>query len=177
MTDPVFDKEGNLTNQDELTREEVAVAYQEKNRSVFGRLTEEETRRKQVEADKAKLEADLAEARRAQALAAANTPAQSSPGADPDELRLIARGLSDEEIAEAKDISKGKGISLNEALNTPIFKMFQENIREEKRKADAKLSASHGSAQHVPAEGVKSGQSREEHEAAWRKTQGMDTPA
>ncbi len=177
MTDPVFDKEGNLLNQDELTREEVATAYQEKNRNVFGRLTEEETRRKQVEADKAKLEADLADARRAQALAAANPPAQVVPGIDPDELFAIAGGLSKEEIAEAKDISKGKGISLNEALNTPLFKMFQENIREERRKADAKLSASSGSAQHIPAEGVKSGQSKEEHEAAWRKAQGMDTTA
>lgn len=54
-----FDKEGNITNLDELTVEEVAGAYSEKNKQVFGRFTEEETKRKQAEADRDKAKADL----------------------------------------------------------------------------------------------------------------------
>lgn len=55
----VFDKEGNITNLEELTVEEVNAAYSEKNREVFGRFTTEETKRKQAEADLAKTKLDL----------------------------------------------------------------------------------------------------------------------
>src|SRR3990167_1616221 len=115
MTTPVFDKEGNLSNLDELERDEVASAYQEKNRQLFGRLTDAEAKAKQAEADKAKAESDLSEARKAPAVPPpAPIPVDSTPKVDADELRLIARGLSDEEITEAKDIAKGKNISLLE---------------------------------------------------------------
>ena len=168
MTTPVFDKEGNLTNLDEMDQYEVASAYQEKNRQLFGRITEEEAKRKQIEADKAKIEADLAEAKKAPAL---EVPVK--PEVDVTELKLIAKGLSDEEISEAKDIAKGKGITLLEALETKSFKLFQEDLKEEKRKEDAKLPASKGSGQTPIAEGIKEGMTKDEHKEAWKKAQGM----
>ena len=176
MADPLFDKEGNLSNLDELTREEVAQAYSEKNRSIFGRLTEEETKRKQAEADKAKVEKDLEELKKVPAKpVSSNTSKPPQSDISTDELRLIARGLSDEEITEAKDIAKGKNISLVEALKTPIFLLFQKNLQEEKIKADAKLPASRGSGQSTPVEGIKPGMTKAEHEAVWRKAVGKDT--
>jgi hypothetical protein len=168
MTDPVFDKEGNLTNLDELDRDEVAVAYQEKNKSLFGRVSEAEAKLKQVEADKAKAEADLAETRKA-SVPPAPTAEPSKPEVDVAELKLIARGLSDEEINEAKDIARGKGITLTEALDTAIFKLFQANMKEEKRKEDAKLPASKGSGSTPLAEGIKEGMSPAEHKEAWKQ--------
>lgn len=174
MADPVFDKEGNLVNLDELDRDEVAAAYQAKNHSLFGRLTEEEAKRKQYEADKAKLESELAEARKS-ATPSAPSPAvaPTKPDIDVDELRLIAKGLSDEEISEAKDIARGKGISITEALSTKSFTLFQENLREEKRKEDAKLSASKGSGSTPATEGIKAQMTPEEHKEAWKKAQGL----
>lgn len=174
MTDPVFDKDGNLTNVDELTREEVATAYQAKNKTLFGRLTESEAREAQVKADKAKLESDLAESRKNKDVPTDQQPVQS--GLSPEELRLIARGMSDAEISEAKDIAKGKGITLTEALETPVFKSFQAGILEEKRKTDAKLGAAQGSGQYVAPEGIKPGMTPAEHKAAWNKALGKSTP-
>jgi hypothetical protein len=172
MTDPVFDKEGNLSNLDELTREEVAVAYQEKNRSLFGRITDEETKRKQVEADAAKLKADLEEARKASQSVTPEVTPPAKPELGADELRLIARGLSDEEIAEAKSIAKGKDISLTEALGTDLFRLFQSDLVEKKRKEDAKLGASKGSQDSFIPEGIKEGMTAAEHKAAWKEAQG-----
>lgn len=177
MTDPVFDKDGNLTNVDELTREEVASAYSAKNKSIFGRLTEEETKRKQAEADKAKAEADLAEARKAPEKKPEEAPKPQQSDISTEELKLIARGLSDEEIEQAKAIAKGKDISLTEALKDPLFKLFQESLVTEKKKAEAKLPASRGSGQYVPPEGIKPGMTKAEHEAAWRKALGKEEPA
>lgn len=89
----VFDKEGNITNLEELTVDEVNTAYSEKNRSIFGRLTEEETKRKQAEADKAKAESDLKVEREKhnQELAQA-----------PEKLKGIEDKVSQLELAERK---------------------------------------------------------------------------
>lgn len=170
MAEPIFDKEGNLTNLDELQPEEVAAAYKEKNKVLFGRMTEAETRESQAKADLAKAKAE-AEAK----VVPPTAPPISPDPEEKDELRLIARGLSDEEITEAKDIAKGKGLTLLEALKTPLFQLFQESLKDAKRKEDAKLPASHGSSQFVPVEGIKPGQTKEEHEAVFRKALGKDT--
>lgn len=169
MAQPLFDKEGNLTNLDELTAHEVAEAYQEKNRDIFGRLTEAQAKAKQIEADKAKIEADLAAER--------NKPkpeveVKPGPQSDPEELRLMARGLSDELIEEAKSIAKGKGISLQEALKTKAFILIKENLEEEERKERAKLGASNGSNPSDEAPLVTPNMSREDHMAAFKKRLG-----
>lgn len=177
MTDPVFDKEGNLSNLDELDRDEVAAAYGEKNKHLFGRMSEAEAKAKQLEADKAKLEADLEAAKKAATPPAPAEPAVPDTASEREELRLIAKGLSDEELAEAKDIAKGKGISLTEAMKTPLFQLFQEKVKADKAREASRLPGSHGSGQTPPASGIKSGMKKEEHEAEWRKTMGLDQQA
>lgn len=85
-----------------------------------------------------------------------------------DELRLLAKGLSDDEIAEAKSIAKGKDISLTEAIKTRTFQLFQEDLKEQERKEKAKLGASKGSTQ-ADEQAMKPDMSREEHMAIWKK--------
>lgn len=174
MAEPIFDKEGNLSNLDELTAQEVATAYSEKNKSLFGRLTEEEAKRKQAEIDKQKLADDL-EAEKKKSVKSPVEEPKTSAGPDSEELRLIARGLSDEEIDEAKVVAKGKGISLTEALKTPIFLLFQNNLKEEQKKEAAKLGASHGSGQESLDNPVKPGMTREEHKKAFDENRGKLT--
>lgn len=89
-----------------------------------------------------------------------------------DELKLIARGLSDEEIEQAKVISKGKNISLPEATKDPLFVVFQANLKELKRKEAAKLGASKGSGAVEPKEEFKSGLSSDEHKKLWERAIG-----
>ena len=169
MAQPLFDKEGNLSNLDELTAHEVAEAYQEKNRDIFGRLTEAQAKAKQIEADKAKIEADLAAERNKPK---PETVVNTGPQSDPEELRLMARGLSDELIDEAKSIAKGKGIRITEALKTKAFLLIKADLEEEERKERAKLGASNGSNPSDEAPLVTPGMNRDDHMAAWKKKLG-----
>lgn len=95
----------------------------------------------------------------------------NSPVELAEELKLIAKGLSDEEIEQAKIIAKGTGTSLNEALKTPLFTSFQNDLKEKQRKEKAKLGASKGSGQTETDKGFRSGLTREEHMALWKETQ------
>lgn len=56
MADAIFDGAGNLTNLEELTVDEVATAYAEKNREIFDRAKQAESKEKEALslADKAK---------------------------------------------------------------------------------------------------------------------------
>jgi uncharacterized iron-regulated protein len=90
-----------------------------------------------------------------------------------DELKLIARGLSDEEIEQAKVVAKGKGVSLTEAIKDPLFTTFQERIKEEKRKEDAKLGATRGSGESSDESLVKPDMTREEHMKVFKKVHGL----
>ena len=95
-----------------------------------------------------------------------------TPPADiSEELRLIAKGLSDDEIEQAKVIAKGSGTNLSEALKTPLFVAFQKELKDAERKERAKLGASRGSSPTEPDKGFKSGLTREEHMALWKETQ------
>lgn len=103
--------------------------------------------------------------------AQSNTQIINNPPVDAEELRLIARGLSDEEIEQAKVIAKGSDLSLSEALKTPLFTSFQKDLKESQRKEKAKLGASRGSGGSEPEKGFKNGLTREEHMALWKETQ------
>lgn len=90
-----------------------------------------------------------------------------------DELKLIARGLSDEEIDKAKVIAKGTGVSLTEAIKDPLFELFQAKVKEDKKKADAKLGASRGSGEtEKEITGIEFGSTRDEHIEAFKKVMG-----
>lgn len=97
---------------------------------------------------------------------------QQDPPPANEELRLIAKGFSDEEIEEAKAIAKGKDIPLSEAIKTKTFLLFQEDIKETQRKEKAKLGASKGSGQSAEETLIKPGMSKEDHKAAWQKLTG-----
>lgn len=101
----------------------------------------------------------------------ANPPINSDPQLS-DELKLIARGLSDEEIEQAKIIAKGKGINLPEAIKEPLFLSFQSNLKEKKRKEDAKLGASKGSGESQEETLVKPDMTREEHQKVFNELMG-----
>lgn len=89
-----------------------------------------------------------------------------------DELKLIARGLSDEEIEQAKIIAKGKGIVLTEAIKDPLFTIYQNDLKEKQRKEDAKLGASKGSGESGDSSLIKPDMTREEHLEAFQKVMG-----
>ena len=91
-----------------------------------------------------------------------------------EELKLIARGLSDEEIEQAKVIAKGKGVALTEAIKDPLFTIFQADLKEKEKKEKAKLGASKGSGESSEEEikGTESGSTREAHQEAFRKALG-----
>ncbi len=89
-----------------------------------------------------------------------------------DELKLIARGLSDDEIEQAKIIAKGRDIALTEAIKDPLFTIFQADLKEKQRKEKAKLGASKGSGESKEENEIKPGMSREEHQEVFKKLVG-----
>ena len=171
MAEPIFDKEGNLSNLDELTVEEVATAYKVKNKEIFDASLTEREKAKTAKAEAEQLKADL------EAEKKKNEKPPVEPTATPDisdELRLLAKGLSDEEIDEAKSIALGKKITLTEALKTKTFLLFQADLKEERRKEAAKLGASHGSDSDGEKPTVTSGMTAEQHKEAWKKANGIE---
>jgi hypothetical protein len=102
----------------------------------------------------------------------ANPPIKNDPQLS-DELKLIARGLSDEEIDKAKVIAKGNGTTLNEALKDDMFIAYQKKLKEDKRKEDAKLGASKGSGESEDSTLIKTEMTRDEHQQAFKKLMGQ----
>jgi hypothetical protein len=103
------------------------------------------------------------------------TPSQTINNNNPDiseELKLIARGLSDEEINQAKVIAKGKGIVLTEAIKDPMFLTAQKDIKEKERREQARLGGSKGSSESEEDTLIKPDMTREEHMAAFKKVNG-----
>lgn len=113
-------------------------------------------------------EAELKELKKAQA----QTPIKNDPQLS-DELKLIARGLSDEAIEQAKVIAKGKGIALPEAIKDPLFLTYQEAEKVKEKREKAKLGASRGSGESQDSNLIKSDMTREEHEAIFKKVMGI----
>lgn len=152
------------------------IAQEEQNEEV---VTQEETTTDglSIEDKLAKAEAEAHKWRRiaqkAQKPKVTETPQINNNPQLSDELKLIARGLSDEEIDKAKVIAKGMNIILTEAIKDPLFVLFQDKIKEDKRKEDAKLGASRGSGESKKEiTGVEFGSSRDEHIDAFKKVMG-----
>jgi len=117
--------------------------------------------RKKAEAELKKLKSDQAQSQ-------LNNNSQLS-----DELKLIARGLSDEEIEQAKIIAKGKDIPLTEAIKNPLFLSYQKDFKDNERKEKAKLGASKGSGESENEDLIKPDMTREEHEKVFKKVMGV----
>jgi len=148
---------GETTNSNENSQED-AGALQEKLDSALKAKSELTARAKRAEEELKTLKAKPQEN---------NNPQLS------EELKLIARGLSDEEIEQAKVIAKGKDISLPEAIKDKLFITFQIDLKEQKRKEDAKLGASKGSGEtQEEVTGTESGATKEDHQKAFKKLVG-----
>lgn len=103
----------------------------------------------------------------------ANPPKQNNDPLLTEELKLIARGLTDEAIEQAKIVSKGKGITLLEAIKDPLFVLYQEKEKENEKREKAKLGAARGSGEtEERPKGAQSGATREEHMEAFKKALG-----
>lgn len=172
MTDVKWDKEGNITNEGELTPEEVVGALKAKNQEIHtARVNESEKARvAREEADKAKK--DLEEAQKAKPEEKKEDPKQPDIS---EELKLIARGLSDEEISRAKKVAKGEDITLTEALQSEMFLAWQKDHKAKLAAEASKLGPAGGSSQGLPVEGITPGMSKEEHKKIWEKALGRDT--
>ena len=76
------------------------------------------------------------------------TKAESPPPTDsvtPEDLLRTTKGYDDDALKELKAIAKGKGISLINAQNDPLFVAYLEKQEAEKKKRAAQLKASTGS--------------------------------
>lgn len=166
MVDAKFDQSGKIENLDELTTEEVADAYFAHSQKVFGRAKSAE--------DKVLAEKEAREKAESELKSEREKNAQKKPDVDSDELRLLAKGLSDEEVDEAKAIAKGRDISLAEAIKTKSFQLFQDNLKDEARKEKAKLNASKGSGEGGADDEdvVKPDMTREDHQKLFKKALG-----
>jgi len=126
-------------------------------------LENERQAKAQILARAKKAEAELKELKKAQA------PHINNNSELTEEIKLIARGLSDEEIEQAKVVAKGKGIALTEAIKDNLFLTYQSDLKEKKRKEDAKLGASKGSGESQDDSGLTYEMSREDHQKAFNK--------
>lgn len=139
--------EVELDTQDQPTEEVVNTEVAEETTQVETESIQEHTEAEKklfARAKKAEAEAKLAKQELAK-LKQTNSP----PTTDADELKLIARGYSDEAIEQAKVIAKGTGKSLTEAIKSPLFEAFEQKQKAEERKEKARLNASKGSSQEV----------------------------
>lgn len=89
-----------------------------------------------------------------------------------DELKLIARGYSDEVIEQAKVIAKGRSINLLEAIKDPLVVSFANDLKEKQKKEDAKLGATSGSGESSDETLIKPNMSREEHMKVFKEVTG-----
>ena len=86
-----------------------------------------------------------------------------------DEVVLLAQGYDEKEIEYLNILSKGKGVSLKEAVQDELFVAFIEKREAEKKSAKAKLgvSKSSGVAQNEPS--FKKPMTAQEHKALFNK--------
>ena len=85
-----------------------------------------------------------------------------------EEARLMFQMQLDEEvIEEAKIVAKGKGIPLDEAIETPAIKAFIAEKKKAEKSKKAQLDASGSVSSKI--EGFKPGMSKEEHKKLWEK--------
>lgn len=141
---------------------------QEETTDLSVALAKEQEARRQLTARALRAEKELKKLRESEAQPPINNDPQLS-----DELKLIARGLSDEEIDKAKVVAKGLGISLPDAIKDPLFLSYQATLKEKERKEKAKLGASKGSGESEDSTLIKQDMTREEHEKAFKKVMGI----
>lgn len=74
----------------------------------------------------------------------AETPQVSTNQLTRDEVFLIAKGVSEEVISEARFRADAKGISLKEAMEDPVVITLQKDVEARERRSKAQLAPSSG---------------------------------
>lgn len=139
----------------------------ELNKKLFERSKKAEDQRREARRKAKDLETELAGLRGTDG---GKKSIKKDDVADPEELRLIAKGMSDIEIDKLKVLSKGLGITLNEAMKEEMFIAFQGKIKADKEKEDARIGASRGSGQAQEKQTFKPGMSDADHKKAWEES-------
>lgn len=62
-----------------------------------------------------------------------------------EEVFLVSKGYSEEDLNQMNVIAKGKGISLKETEEDPLFKAYKSNVEQEDKSQKAQVGASTGS--------------------------------
>ena len=89
-----------------------------------------------------------------------------------EEVVLIAKGYSEEDVEQLNIIAKGSNISTKEAMEHPLFKTYIEKKDADKRAKKAQLGASKGSTFHKPK--TLAGLNEKDHKQAWREKMGLE---
>jgi len=163
-----------MENENVLDAQEVVEEQEEEETTDLVEETEEEETPVEdtvtISKDKLKAMQRKAIAYDAQKKVAPVQTINNNPSIQADELKLIARGLSDEEIEQAKVIAKGKDIPLMESIKDPLFISYQTDLKEKERKEKAKLGSSKGSGSFQAEKGFHSGMTRDEHFKLWQES-------
>lgn len=67
---------------------------------------------------------------------------ETSNGLTREEVILIAKGVSEDVINEAHDVARAKGITLSEAMKTPLISAFIREKEAEEKRSKAQLGSS-----------------------------------
>lgn len=160
-----------MDNENEITPE---FAQETQNEEV---VTQEENTTDEL-SNEAKLAKAQAEANKWRRIAQKNQATETKPRTInnqelSEELKLIARGLSDQEIEKAKVIAKGNGTSLQEALKDDMFIAYQTKFKEDQKREDARLGGARGSGESNDGPLVKPDMTREEHMKVFNEVHGL----
>lgn len=168
MSEEELDVAVDTNTEGEEATESNESGEQEETTDLSVELAKEQEARRQLTARALRAEKELKKLRETEAQPRINSDPQLS-----DELKLIARGLSDEEIDKAKVVAKGLGISLPDAIKDPLFLSYQATLKEKERKEKAKLGASKGSGESQDDTLIRKDMTRDEHQEAFKKVMGI----
>lgn len=98
---------------------------------------------------------------------------EKTSGISREEVVLLAKGFSDDEVEMAKKVASVQGVSTLEAVNDPIFLSWKKNNEEEMKKQKSQLAASTGSGSASKKKSfATAGLSPEEHKEMWKRSRG-----
>lgn len=88
-----------------------------------------------------------------------------------EELILKTQGVDDKRMELLRTISKGKGVSLTDAMADELYTVFDEKLKNDEKAQKASLSASRGSAKKEAEKTTNL--TRDEHREKWEKMTGL----
>lgn len=136
------------------------------NKKLFERSKKAEDQRREAKRKAKELETELASLK---GDGGGKKSIKKDDVADPEELRLIAKGMDDIEIEQLTVLSKGLGISRVEAMKNEMFISFQAKRKADAEKEEARIGASRGSGTAKEKQVFKPGMTEADHKKAWEE--------